>query len=233
MTNGNISSKVLYFSVNETKDHNLLRHRFSVFLVIDFNSFGFVSITKYAKLWDIDLILAPSFLGAVMHNAGNQPPATNPFKGRYMLEDIKVGSSLFGTKQLRIPKGFPGNSLQAQRILTALKLKVPHKLIQVSLDFWDAYWICGKPLTDDTFAEILQRNLENASEIMQLSQHETVKKELIDTTKEAMTAGAFGFPWFVCEKDGQKHMFFGSDRLEAMAHWLQLPYYGANPKSKL
>ena len=168
-----------------------------------------------------------------MQNSGNQPPATNPFKGRYMLKDIKLNSSLFGTKDLTVPKEFPANSMRAQRILTAIKLTHPKSLHQASLDFWDAYWISGKSLNEETYREILAKHFKNPDELLEFANNDKTKAELTNTTKLAMDSGAFGLPWFVCEKGSEKRVFFGSDRMESIAHWLELPYHGINPKPKL
>lgn len=46
--------------------------------------FGFVAIVKYSKLWNVELVLKPVFLGGIMKGSENQPPANNPVKGAYM-----------------------------------------------------------------------------------------------------------------------------------------------------
>jgi glutathione S-transferase kappa 1 len=42
---------------------------------------------------------------------------------------------------------------------------------------------------------------------------------------------SFGAPWIVVENDnGETGVFFGSDRMEVIAHFLKKPYYGVHPK---
>ena len=222
-----------FWSVSLKKGYQMIP-KVTIFydIVSPYSLFGFVSICRYARLWNIELILAPALLGAVMQNAGNQPPATNPYKGRYMVKDLGLNASLFGTKTLKTPSDFPANTLRAQRILTAIKLKQSEILIDVSLAFWDAYWINGETLDEETYHTVLSKFTKNPDEILDLAKGEQVKNELLITTEQAMDSGAFGFPWFLCEKGNHKQVFFGSDRLEAMAHWLGKPYHGVNPKAK-
>jgi len=58
------------------------------------------------------------------------------------------------------------------------------------------------------------------------SQSKEVKDALMAvTTKAVMEYGAFGAPWMVCFKaDAQWQAFFGSDRLEQMAYYLNARY---------
>lgn len=60
-----------------------------------------------------------------------------------------------------------------------------------------------------------------------------VKAALQSATKDALDSGSFGAPWFVVEKDQQKQTFFGSDRLEAIACFLEEQYVGLNPDQPL
>ena len=50
----------------------------------------------------------------------------------------------------------------------------------------------------------------------------------MNATKEAVDAGAFGAPIIICEKDGNKEMFFGSDRFDHIARFLQVEYLMAS-----
>ena len=68
----------------------------------------------------------------------------------------------------------------------------------------------------------------------ELAQGEATKKALRANTEEAVARGAFGSPTaFVQEADASEAMFFGSDRMEQLAHHLGLPYHGARPPSRL
>ncbi len=78
----------------------------------------------------------------------------------------------------------------------------------------------------------------NAAFLEQVNNDENVKKTLKDNTQEALASGAFGAPTMIVKKlDGSNkkpEMFFGSDRFDHIAAYLNVPFLGNNPQpSKL
>ena len=66
--------------------------------------------------------------------------------------------------------------------------------------------------------------------LLELAQGEAAKKALRANTEEAVARGAYGSPTaFVVVGEASEAMFFGSDRMEQLAHHLSLPYAGARP----
>jgi glutathione S-transferase kappa 1 len=65
------------------------------------------------------------------------------------------------------------------------------------------------------------------------AQSNQVKDALKRHTEDAVQTGAFGAPWFVVENNqpgsSETQVFFGSDRMESIALFLGVKYYGPNP----
>ncbi|CAM5078268.1 unnamed protein product [Natator depressus] len=49
----------------------------------------YLSHCRYRHNWSIELCFRPAFLGGIMKETGNQPPAMVPKRGEYMMKDIK------------------------------------------------------------------------------------------------------------------------------------------------
>jgi glutathione S-transferase kappa 1 len=200
-------------------------------VVSPYSFLGFAALNRYKSIWNVKLNLQPTFLGGIMGATGNVPPATNPVKAQYMLQDLKLASELFNVKKFQTPDEFPSNSLPAMRILTVLKKDHQELLVPSSFALWEMYWNKNGKFSEDKIKECLLPVLGDLyDDVLMRSKSEENKQELIQTTKNAVKAGAFGAPWIVAEKitpEGKKltHSFFGSDRLEALAffldqHWL-------------
>lgn len=108
----------------------------------------------------------------------------------------------------------------------------------MSIRLWELYWGLNRDFSDESIRDAASFSGLSSSEIDTLfseKDSEKVKEELKNATANATESGAFGAPWFVVENgvDQQIETFFGSDRLEAIAFTLSLPYYGPNPTTKL
>ncbi|KAJ3370547.1 Glutathione S-transferase kappa 1 [Kappamyces sp. JEL0680] len=205
---------------------------------------------RYREFWGskVQVVFEPFFLGGIMQGSGNkvwfrlsrlQPPATNAFKGKYMLGDLERGADFFKSPfRIRFPDNFPSNSLVCQRLLTALKLNQDlARMEKTSALFWEAYWSQNKDFSEANIRAVLQQ-LFSPAEIQALwdaKDSAAVKDELKRVSSLALDVGSFGAPWFIIQRhDGVQSTFFGSDRFEAIAHWLSLPYCGPVPSpSKL
>lgn len=65
-------------------------------------------------------------------------------------------------------------------------------------------------------------------DMIQLAADPEIKKIFRDNTDEAVAKGAFGAPTLLVKQAGsdQEHLFFGSDRFESIAGFLNIPYPG-------
>ncbi|XP_066297272.1 glutathione S-transferase kappa 1-like [Branchiostoma lanceolatum] len=69
-----------------------------------------------------------------------------------------------------------------------------------------------------------------AKQLLSTIKDQAVKDRLRQNTQAALDHGAFGSPTIVAHVDGKPQMFFGSDRMELMAHMLGEKWYGPLPE---
>ena len=60
------------------------RIRYYYDIVSPFSFLGFEILSRYESIWKVEIEYVPFLLGAIMKESGNVPPATNPFKARYL-----------------------------------------------------------------------------------------------------------------------------------------------------
>ncbi|KAI8851788.1 glutathione S-transferase kappa 1-like protein [Chytridium lagenaria] len=187
-------------------------------VVSPFSWLGFEAAHRYKNIWDYKLVLQPFFLGGIMSGTGNKPPATNPYKGKYMYQDLQLLGKLHQVP-IKFPANFPENSLRAQRILTAIQMKDADKLEEASRQLWRLYWRDEKSLqSEDDLVEYLSPVLSDdlaRKYVYEFANSAEVKEKLLTVTKATMdNEGSFGAPW---------------DRMESIAFFLNKPYLGAVP----
>lgn len=208
--------------------------------------------SRYVKVWPVDLTLRPFFLGGVMAATGNQPPGMLPAKGAFLAQDLPRSAALYEVDLLETPSNFfdaplQRSALKVSRLLCAAQLDGcdDAKVLQLALAaskclHADRGSRSGAELTIDD--SLIRRacadaalDLTQTQALLELAQGEATKKALRANTEEAVARGAFGSPTaFVQEADAPSEaMFFGSDRMEQLAHHLGLPYHGARPPARL
>eukprot|EP00055_Hartaetosiga_balthica_P010331 m.43767 g.43767 ORF g.43767 m.43767 type:complete len:146 (+) comp7128_c0_seq3:371-808(+) len=112
-------------------------------------------------------------------------------------------------------------SLHAQRMLTLLKKEQPHLLLPATDNLFHRIWEHNEDITEpaslqQVCIEIGIPSTEAESIVKRLKEDESIKKELIEATQQAVEAGMFGVPSFVVDND----IFFGSDRFNHIEHKL-------------
>ncbi|NWW74440.1 GSTK1 transferase, partial [Climacteris rufus] len=185
---------------------------------------GFEVLCRYQPIWNIDLRFRPAFLGGIMQQTGNKPPAMLPKRGEYMLKDIKRMA-----KYYQVPIQISGDdfkrilatsSLAAMRFLTAVDMTNPQYLEPLSREFWMRFWSQHEDISqpENILAVARQAGLspELSQKVLEMTSSPAVKDRLKETTAEAMKHGAFGMPAVVAHYNGEPHLFFGSDRLELL-----------------
>ncbi|VDP33440.1 unnamed protein product [Heligmosomoides polygyrus] len=60
--------------------------------------------------------------------------------------------------------------------------------------------------------------ITNITHYLEKMNEDSIGADLEMNTSEALDTGAFGAPWIVVHKNGERHAFFGSDRLHLIAH---------------
>ncbi|MFT7815936.1 glutathione S-transferase kappa 1 [Arapaima gigas] len=209
-------------------------------VVSPYSWLGFEVLCRYRHVWNIDLKLRPALLGGIMQGAGNKPPAFVPNKFAYMAKDLSRLRNYFA-----VPLVFPTDpfevmfqkgSLAAMRFVTAVAEKEGYSeadVEKVSRELWLRIWSRDEDVTLPTsLSEAgVKAGLSagEVEELLRLTTSQKIKDKLKSTTQEALDLGAFGFPLSVCHIDGQKELFFGSDRFEVMAHCLGEKWFGPQP----
>ena len=161
------------------------------------------------------LIWRPMLLGAVFKATGNQSPAMNPAKGRYMLIDFQRYAQHYGVP-MKFNPFFPINTMTLMRGAVALQddPRFDEYLYTVFTAIWVEEQNMGQP---EVVASVLEKAGFDAAALLTQCGDEAVKEKLKMNTEEAVARGAFGAPTIYI--DGE--MFFGQDRLPMIEKELQ------------
>lgn len=164
-----------------------------------------------------ELIYIPMLLGGVFKATGNASPAMIPAKGRYMFQDLDRYARRYGVT-LKFNPHFPINTLMLMRAVTGVQLRQPERL-QAFIDcLFTALWVEGRNLDDPAIvAAALGERGFNPDDVLALSNDETVKAALKETTETAIKRGVFGAPTMFIGNQ----MFFGQDRLDFVEETLR------------
>lgn len=149
----------------------------------------------------------PMLLGGVFKATGNQSPATNPAKGRYMQVDLKRFANEYGV-EFNFNPHFPVDTLMLMRGAVA-QLEGPRFQDYLNAIF-SALWVEQQDMNSpEVVARVLSQAGFNPEEVLAQCQEPFVKEALKTITEEAVSRGAFGAPTFFVGEE----MFFGQDRL--------------------
>ncbi|KAH6943553.1 hypothetical protein HPB50_024326 [Hyalomma asiaticum] len=207
-------------------------------VISPYSYLAFETLMRYREPWGLDLKLKPFFLGGVMKESSNRPPALVPNKATYMMTDVRRLSSYYGVP-IKTPDFFlefimTKSTIKPQRFLIALDMKYPQHLEQVSRGFWKRFYQDNKDIADeDSVAEVGRAAgmAEDAlKDVLAMIKEDKVKTALVENTKRAVDEyGAFGAPTIVAHVAGKPEVFFGSDRFELMAHVMGKKWLGPKP----
>ncbi|EGG10376.1 uncharacterized protein MELLADRAFT_94402 [Melampsora larici-populina 98AG31] len=191
-------------------------------IVSPWSYFAYEILKRYRTEWNLEIILNPIWLGAVMIGSGNSPPMTVPNKGKYMSRNRSI--------KYNHPSQFPTNTLKVMRILRIIQQLSPSKLESSTNKLYEAMFITGSQIEDLSITKSILTPILNSSTLDQyisLSETNECKSAMKQAAQELVEKGAFGFPWLeVVKPDGDRLTIFGSDRFEFLAHWLGVKWYG-------
>lgn len=160
-------------------------------------------IQSVAEPFKVKVRWRPFLLGGVFKAVGNVMPASIPARAAYLREDLQRWAARDDI-EFKFSSTFPHNSLLAMRALTAASAEA---VIPLSLALFRATWVDNRNLSDPAVvAEVLGPD----AHLVEAAADPTVKKQLIDTTSEAIEAGVFGAPSFV----SGGALYWGNDRLD-------------------
>ncbi|KAI0235541.1 hypothetical protein L0F63_006030 [Massospora cicadina] len=116
----------------------------------------------------------------------------------------------------------------------AHELKLPYEGPVPDAEIQEATFIRSLEINDPKIVEEVLHPLSSKGQLKALSEwiEEASRKEVVEeyvvnpTINLVNEHGVFGLPYFIVQKDkdSSPRYFFGSDRLEHMAYYLQLPY---------
>ena len=152
----------------------------------------------------------PFLLGAVFKASGNEMPARIAAKARWMLEDLRGWSRLYGVP-FQMASRFPLNTLRTQRALCALALIAGEQAVPAyALALFQAYWVDDRDVSADAELAALANaaGLDGAAIVAAIDAQPT-KDALRAHTENAVARGSFGAPTFFYGDA----MFWGHDRL--------------------
>ncbi|KAG8759795.1 Glutathione S-transferase kappa 1 [Serendipita sp. 396] len=197
--------------------------------------FAFQIIQRYERIWNIDLELHPTLLGAVFKTTGGVSPAqASPYKAGFMLKDLERVSQEYQVP-FSVGPEFPGNTLQPMRMLRYLKDELsPTKFREATAHYFQENFVKNTPLSSPEFVTSLPPSILSQDEMkVALSKSKSVTEKMKAEVEALVNEHqAFGFPWIVVKRDdGQVESWFGSDRFSNIAWWLgpEYPWLGPVP----
>lgn len=176
---------------------------------------AWTQLPRLAAKHNATLIWRPMLLGAVFKATGNQSPAMNPAKGRYMLIDFQRYAKHYDVP-MKFNPFFPINTMTLMRGAVALQgdPRFDDYLDAVFKAIWVDEQNMGQP---EVVVDVLAKAGFDANALLAKCSDEAVKEKLKANTEEAVARGAFGAPTVYV--DGE--MFFGQDRLPMIEKALQ------------
>eukprot|EP01023_Acetabularia_acetabulum_P061632 TRINITY_DN7470_c0_g3_i1.p2 TRINITY_DN7470_c0_g3~~TRINITY_DN7470_c0_g3_i1.p2 ORF type:complete len:236 (+),score=20.51 TRINITY_DN7470_c0_g3_i1:167-874(+) len=218
--------------------------RFCFDAISPFSWFALEILLRYEKLWNVSVELFPVHAPGIMKGSGNQPPATNKFKGQYLKFDAMRSGQWCGVPFRGMAKNFmdpedPMVSVLAQRVILAACNKYggrSTKAKQLTRSFQNTFMhrFSGRVVKESPELHIQicrQSGLgqEECIELLKMANTQQVKDKLRENTNWALQRGTFGFPTMYVAQYGVQQYFFGCDRIEHMAIFLQKPWMGPQP----
>ena len=150
----------------------------------------------------------PIFLGGLHRLADIHAPGLNPYKGKYLIKDLKLFADKYKVNY-QFNRYFPIKSIHIMRgALVAEQNNYFHNYID---KFFIAAWVDSLNLNDEKIFEKFLKNMNiNFADFFEKLSDPTIKDDLKNKTEAAFKKGIFGAPTFVV--NGK--MFWGQDRLE-------------------
>ena len=164
--------------------------------------------------------LIPCLLGGIFKATNNRAPMIAfvevPSKLAYERLEMERFMKRRGLTRFRMNPHFPVNTLLAMRgMVAAQRQGVEDAYVTAVLA---GMWEDGEKMDDpEVFVRVLDAAGLDGRAILERTQDDTIKAELVANTQAAVERGAFGIPTFFV--DGE--MFFGKDRLSQVEDQLQ------------
>ena len=169
---------------------------------------AYTQLQLIAERQKTNLIYCPILLGGVFKATGNNPPASVPAKGKYMMVDLQRYADKYKVPYKRNPH-FPVNTLSLMR--GAVSYQEDGDFLKYVNVIFQNMWVDPKNLNDhEVLEKVLMENNFDIDDFMKRISDQNIKNKLISNTENAVKKGAFGAPTIFIGDE----MFFGQDRME-------------------
>ena len=169
---------------------------------------AYTQLQLIAERQKTNLIYCPILLGGIFKATGNNPPASVPAKGKYMMVDLQRYADKYKVPYKRNPH-FPVNTLSLMR--GAVSYQEDGDFLKYVNVIFQNMWVEPKNLNDhEVLEKVLMENNFDIDDFMKRISDQNIKNKLISNTENAVKKGTFGAPTIFIGDE----MFFGQDRME-------------------
>ncbi|KAJ2608087.1 Glutathione S-transferase kappa 1 [Coemansia sp. RSA 1365] len=192
--------------------------------VSTFSYIGFEFMEKYRRLWNIDVDYRPIILVEALIASKN---AISLNKMQYLFYDVSRVAAITKIPFKGVPEKHPYDSTVALRTLQYLKNHHPYNLVPAMRRLWQTSFVELTMLESvDSVKKALDGIIDANLVDLAIASEDTLNaiKENLSEVKEVK---GFGTPTIVVYKtaDSKPEMYFGSDRFEHIAIYLEKEYY--------
>ena len=150
----------------------------------------------------------PVLLGGIFKATGNSTPVLIAPKGKWLFKDIERYAVRYGVPYQMNPH-FVINSMTMMR--GAMWAQNTGVLESYNKAMYEATWVNGLNMSEpDVIASVMNEADLDAAAMLQAVADDSIKKQLIEATGDAVEQGVFGAPTMIV--NGELH--FGQDRLD-------------------
>ena len=147
-------------------------------------------------------------LGGIFKATGNSTPVLIAPKGKWLFKDIERYAVRYGAPYQMNPH-FVINSMTMMR--GAMWAQNTGVLESYNKAMYEATWVNGLNMSEpDVIASVMNEADLDAAAMLQAVADDSIKKQLIEATGDAVEQGVFGAPTMIV--NGELH--FGQDRLD-------------------
>ena len=150
----------------------------------------------------------PVLLGGIFKATGNSTPVLIAPKGKWLFKDIERYAVRYGVPYQMNPH-FVINSMTMMR--GAMWAQNTGVLESYNKAMYEATWVNGLNMSEpDVIVSVMDEAGLDAAAMQQAVADDSIKKQLIEATGDAVEQGVFGAPTMIV--NGELH--FGQDRLD-------------------
>ncbi|CAA7627546.1 2-hydroxychromene-2-carboxylate isomerase [Magnetospirillum sp. SS-4] len=187
----------------------------------DFSSpygyFACLRVDKALSRFGRKVAWKPIMIGSAFKASGNLPLVDQPLKGIYSRHDWDRMGRLLKVPY-RMPDRFPVASLPPSRAFWWLDGRDPALARRFALAVYHAYFAENRDISETAITLDIAGSLGVDTAALQAAlQDPACKRRLKDETEAAIDKGVFGSPFFIVDGEG----FWGADRLDMVAEWLE------------